>query len=69
MLLVTTDQNKASYTLKADYAGFNPRGEPSGASLTLFGLNGDVVYAKETRLIHNAFKDICQYLRTKKEKN
>jgi hypothetical protein len=68
-VVVTIDEAKADYLLKADYAGAGYGGEPSGASLTLSSSDGVVVYAKETRFIRNAFKDMCKdYLAKKKGK-
>ena len=59
-VVITTGEGKTDYRLKADYAGAGMGGSPSGASLVLFNSEGIVVYAKETRFIHNAFKDMCK---------
>ena len=59
----TVDADKSAYALRADYQGLGFDHEPSGASLALFDAKGNVVWAKETRHIHNAFKDLCnEYL-------
>jgi len=69
-MVITTGEGKTDYRLKADYAGAGLGGDPSGASLALFNSEGVLVYAKETRFIHNAFKDMCKdYLGKKKGKH
>jgi hypothetical protein len=68
-VVMSIGEGKTDYLLKADYAGSGMRGSPSGASLTLFNSDGVVVYAKETRFIHNAFKDMCKDYLGKKRGN
>jgi hypothetical protein len=68
---ITTDNTKAQYILQADFTGYGwsfddtaiyqATHEPdAGAALLLFDSKGNVVYSKQTKSIHNAFKDMCK---------
>jgi hypothetical protein len=73
-VVITADPDKMEYMLTANFTGWNwgegacgmygcnatSKYPDAGAALTLLNGKGNVVYAKETRAIHNAFKDMCK---------
>jgi len=76
-VIITTDENKAQYMLLVNFTGYGwetplymaTHAPDAGAALALIDNQGSIVYSKETKAIHNAFKDMCKdYFGSKKKK-